>query len=460
MKTSFIPAMEEFVRIPNLTRLYDPEWNTNGYLHEACNHCISFAKSLDIKGLEIELVQREGRTPLVFGIVDATSSQDQDKSIFVYGHIDKQPHLEGWKQGTGAITPAIIDGKLYGRGTADDGYSVYATMTIIKALHEFGVPHDRFILFFETDEESASIDVEFYLDDLKDRIGQPNLALCLDSGTVDYEHFTITSSLRGSILGTLSVKTISDGVHSGMWSGLIPCNFRIMRDVLSRIEDPKTGEMPEEFHVNIPSEKYIQLEQLAEYKGDTVLEGPFLEGVKPVTSNHLQTLINLGWKPTIVVTGMDGFPATKDAGNVLRPESKCIFSTRMPPTKDAVAASKRLKEILEANPPYESKIEYKITSAYSGWSAPAFPPDFQQVVDKAAEHGFGNGSKVLYLAMGGSIPIVNTLSEKFPSALFIVTGVLGPESNAHCPNEFLHLPFVEKLMNSLLMIVAEGSKVF
>ena len=451
--SNIVKAITDFVEIPNLSRLYDAESRTNGLMQKACKFCMDWAEKQGVKGLSLELLEREGGSPLVFGEIAATV--EDPKTILMYGHIDKQPHLtEQWSEGLHPTKPVIIDGKLYGRGGADDGYAFFASIMIIRTLQQFNIPHDRIVLTFECDEESGSIDMDYYLDLMKEKIQTPDLVICLDSGTVDYDHFSITTSLRGYCAGELNVQVTSEGVHSGE-SGIIPDSFRIIRELLDRIEDSKTGEVIKDLHVDIPESRIKEVKDLVDIVGaDGIIIGPFLDGVKSVTGCPIETQLNKTWRPQVSYVGINGLPSCENGGNVLRPATTLKLSVRLPPSIESAEASKKLKEILEANPPYNAKVEFKIMSNGNGFAAPDYSGEFLNAIDEASKANFGNSPS--YFGMGGSIPLMGDLAKTFPNSKFMVTGVLGPKSNAHGPNEFLHLPFLEKMINTMVQMMAEG----
>lgn len=459
IKEKVIPGLREFIRIPNLSRMFDTEFSTNGLIEKACQHLIEYAKSLEIEGLQIQMYEAENRTPLVLATLEA-SIPDSDKTIFLYGHLDKQPHLTGWREGLGPTDPVIENGRLYGRGGGDDGYAGYSALAIMKTLQEVKIPHHRFVLFLETDEESGARDTMFWIDRMAAEIRSPSLVFILDSGALDYDHPYITSSLRGNAALKLIVRTHANGVHSGEGSGIIPDTFRIIRHLLSRIEDPKTGQLIDDLYVTIPPTTYAQLYQLGELVGDSYrADYPFLDGVESVSHSGFEAVRNKGWMPTLTVTGADGLPATGIAGNVSRPLTSLKLSLRFPPTLDAPKAAQRIKEILEADPPYKSHVTCEVMSANSGWRMEDYQPTFSKLVEETGKQVFGEDKPVQYYAMGGSIPLVGKMNAKFPEAQFVVTGVLGPESNAHGPNEMMDLAYHEKVLRFITQMLGRSTEI-
>jgi len=373
----------------------------------------------------------------------------------MYGHLDKQPEMVGWDEGYGPWEPVVRDGKLYGRGGADDGYAMFASIAALLALKEQGIAHARCVILIEASEESGSPDLPFYIDHLASRIGEPDLVVCLDSGCGNYDQLWLTTSLRGNLIGNLTVKVLTEGVHSGAASGVVPSSFRILRQLLSRIEEEATGRMklPELF-VEIPAERIKQAKATAAILGDEVWSGlPFAGNTKPMTSGNAEVILAKTWEPQLAVTGMAGYPLPKDGGNVLLPLSTVKISLRLPPTLDAERARAAMKTALEKNPPCDAEVVFDMPRGDDGWNAPPLAPWLEASLNKASEAAFGR--PVAYQGEGGSIPFMAMLGEKFPKTQFVVTGVLGPHSNAHGPNEFLHIAFAKKLSGAIAQVVAD-----
>ena len=432
---SIVPALKEYLTIPNQSPAYDVNWDTNGYMDQAVELIAGWIRAQAVPGLTLDVVRLEGRTPLLFVEIPGDSAE----TVLLYGHLDKQPPMEGWNEGLGPWLPVIKDGRLYGRGGADDGYAAFASLTAIRALKLQGVPCARYVIVIEACEESGSGDLPYYIDALTDRIGTPSLVICLDSGCGNYEQLWITSSLRGMATGTLTVSTLTEGVHSGAASGIVPSTFRILRQLLSRLEDEKTGEiLPRALYVEIPDERLRQVTATAQVLGATVYsEYPFHKGTAPVTQDISQALLNRTWRPQLEITGAAGLPSLDKSGNVLRPVTAAKVSLRLPPMVDAKAATTLLKQLFEKDPPYGAKVTFASEQCASGWNAPALEPWLEESLKRASVEFFGR--EACYMGEGGTIPFMAMLGEKFPQAQFMITGVLGPHSNAHGPNEFLDL---------------------
>ena len=410
-----------------------------------------WVRAQPVAGMSVERIQLPGRTPLLFIEIPGKG----DDVVLMYGHMDKQPEMAGWNVDLGAWKPLRAGDKLYGRGGADDGYATFASLTAVMALNERGIDHSRIVIVIEGCEESGSYDLPFYINHLADRIGKPSLVVCLDSGAGNYDQLWLTTSLRGLAGGTLNVRVLDEGVHSGDASGIVPSSFRILRNLLDRIEDSTTGRITADvLNVDIPGDRIRAAKESAAVLGTQVYDKfPWPQGVMPMNADLAELVLNRTWRPTLSVTGVDGLPTLGDAGNVLRPYTAVKLSVRIPPTLDPVVASNKLKEILEKDPPYGAKIEFDIEKSSQGWAAPSLVPWLADSVDTASKAWFG--TKSAQMGEGGTIPFMGMLQDRFPEAQFVVTGLLGPKSNAHGPNEFLHIPTGKKLTAAMSKVIAD-----
>jgi acetylornithine deacetylase/succinyl-diaminopimelate desuccinylase-like protein len=450
-KDSIIPSLMEFIRIPNKSPLFDPQWKNHGHMDKAVALIGQWCHTPPMDGMTFEVVRHGDRTPLLFLDIPGNS----EDCVLLYGHMDKQPEMTGWRQGLGPWNPIIEGDKLYGRGGADDGYAAFSALTAIRALKDQGAAHARCVLVIEACEESGSFDLPYYIEALADRIGTPSLVVCLDSGCANYDQLWCTNSLRGLVVGDLTVELLKEGVHSGDGSGVVASSFRVVRQLLSRLEDEKTGEiLVREFHVDIPRLTTEQAAHTASILGDEVYSKfPLLPGVRPIDKRSVELILNRTWRPALAVTGADGLPALQDAGNVLRPRTAVRVSLRIPPGCEAESAGRRLKSLFETDPPYGAHVKFELGQCAAGWSAPKLSPWLAQSVDRASESFFGK--KAAYMGEGGSIPFMDMLGKRYPQAQFLITGLLGPNSNAHGPNEFLHIPTGEKLTCCIAHVLAD-----
>jgi len=406
--------------------------------------------------MEMEIVRLEGRTPLIYMEIPGQI----DDTVLMYGHLDKQPAMTGWDADKGPWMPVLKDGKLYGRGGADDGYAIFASLTSIGALHDQGIPHGRIVIIIEACEESGSYDLPYYIDHLEDRIGTPRLVVCLDSGCGNYDQLWSTTSLRGNLTGTLTVELITEGIHSGDGSGIVASSFRVARQLISRLEDENTGEiLVQECHAIIPEQRMEQAKVAAEVLGDEVYtQYPFCHGAHPVGTDGPELVLNRTWRPALAVTGADGLPPIGNAGNVLRPSTSFKLSLRTPPTIDTKQVGARLKELLETDPPYGAKVAYEPDGPANGWNAPELAEWLGKSVGEASQQYFGKPA--VYMGEGGTIPFMSMLGEKFPDSQFLITGVLGPHSNAHGPNEYLHIATGKRLTACVAKVIADHYETF
>ncbi|MDN5923688.1 MAG: M20 family metallopeptidase [Xanthomonadales bacterium] len=449
-----VPQLIEYIKIPNKSPMFDPDWQAHGYMDAAVTLMQTWATSkiAALPGASLEVVRLEGRTPLIY--IDVPGKNNDD-CVLLYGHLDKQPEMTGWSEGLGPWTPVLKGDRLYGRGGADDGYAIFGAVSALLALQEQDIPHARCVILIEACEESGSDDLPHYVDHLAERIGSPTLVVCLDSGCGNYDQLWLTTSLRGMTGGDLTVKVLDEGVHSGDASGVVPDSFRIIRDLLERLEDGATGTIkPKELYCDIPPERVEQAADFVKVMGDEVFKQyPFVDGMHPVSSDLTELALNRTWKPQLTITGIAGIPDIGSAGNVLRPHTAVKLSLRLPPTVNGKRAGEFVKQLLEKDPPYGCKVSCDLEKAASGWNAPKLSSWLSQAVADASEIAFGKPAA--YMGEGGSIPFMGMLGEKFPKAQFLITGVLGPHSNAHGPNEFLHIPTGKRVSMVVAMVVAK-----
>jgi acetylornithine deacetylase/succinyl-diaminopimelate desuccinylase-like protein len=458
-----LPALTDYVAVPAKSPMFDADWAAHGLIDRVARDAAAWVESRRVPGLALELIRLEGRTPVIFFEIPATKAGSSD-TVLLYGHLDKQPEFNGWRNDLGPWTPKLENGLLYGRGGADDGYAVYAAISAIEALQAQGLPHPRCVGLIETCEESGSFDLPAYLDALKPRLGNVGLVVCLDSGAGNYDQLWLTTSLRGMVSGVLKVEILTEGIHSGDASGLVPSSFRILRQVLDRLEDSKTGHLlPGSFHCDIPASRIEQAQATAAILGEEVWKRmPWVCGADgtpalPTTTDPVEGLLRRTWRPTLSITGVDGFPELTSAGNVLRPHTAFKLSLRLPPLVNGHEASLKLKELLEDNAPYNAKVTFHPDGragalGATGWNAPELAPWLERALNDASSAHYG--APVGYIGQGGTIPLMSMLQQGFPAAQMMVCGVLGPKSNAHGPNEFLHVPYAKRLTAAVSQVIA------
>jgi acetylornithine deacetylase/succinyl-diaminopimelate desuccinylase-like protein len=438
-----VPTLTDYIRIPNKSPYFDVDWEKHGHMDRAVALFEGWAreKIAALPGATLEVVRLPRRTPLIFMEIPGEAKG----TVLLYGHLDKQPEMVGWSEGTGPWTPVMQGDKLFGRGGADDGYAMFAALAALLSLRADKKKHARCVIVIEACEESGSYDLPFYIDHLSGRIGTPDLVVCLDSGCGNYDQLWLTTSLRGIASGNLTVRVLTEGVHSGDASGVVPSSFRVLRGLISRIEDEASGQMKmDELFVQVPPDRLEQARASAKILGDEVYTKMPLAGTtKPMTSDLTELILNRTWRPQLAVLAMDGYPLPENGGNVLLPYSTAKLSVRLPPTCDVAKATAAIKRELEKSAPYDADVEFDAEEGQTGWNAPTLAPWLAASLNKASTAHFGK--PVAFMGEGGSIPFMAMLGEKYPKTQFVVTGVLGPHSNAHGPNEFLHIPTAKKV---------------
>jgi acetylornithine deacetylase/succinyl-diaminopimelate desuccinylase-like protein len=450
-RDSILDRLAAYIRIPNMSPLFDPQWESHGHMEAAVNLMADWCRAQPIAGMRVEVRRLPGLTPLLTVEVPGELAG----SVLLYGHLDKQPEFTGWEPELGPWSPVIRDGKLYGRGGADDGYAVFSSLAAILALKARGVALPNCLLMIEASEESGSIHLGAHLDALGAGLATPSLVICLDAECGNYAQLWSTTSLRGNLVGRLHVRVLNEGVHSGMASGIAPTAFRILEQLLARLENPLTGDLLlDELQAAIPKDRRAQLAIAARVLGPAVAEKvPFAQGVRALSNDPLELLINSTWRATLAVTGADGLPAVQSAGNVLLPEISLKLSLRLPPPCDATRAEAAVRRALERDPPYGAQVEFESEEPTGGWNAPPLAPWLERSMGAASQALFGRDA--VHVGSGGTIPFMGVLGERFPQTQFFVTGVLGPQANAHGPNEFLHIDYARRLTACVALVLAD-----
>ena len=435
-----LPTLSEYTRIPCLSPVFDPDWAERGALMEAAELLRAWTQEQD-SSLDTEIVQLPGRTPVL--VVENGGTGDP---ILIYGHMDKQPPLGDWRPGLSPFEPVREGDLLYGRGTADDGYALFAAVTALLAADG---GRGRVVILIEASEESGSPDLSAYVEHLRARIGTPSLVICLDSGCLSYDRLWLTSSLRGNLVATVRVDVLTEGVHSGSAGGVVPSSFRILRSILSRIEDERTGEilLPELRGAGVPDDLRVSLSDAAPEFSDDAM--PSVDGLRLAGSGPADRLIARAWSPALEVTGMDGIPAVRDGGNVLRPFTTAKISLRLPPDVDAQIAADALISAIRNDEGAHLTID--LEGVADGWVAPPLDEHNAATLDRVARASFGR--PVGFHGEGGTIPFLADLKRSFPGTQFVATGVLGPHSNAHGPNEFLHIPMAKAVTHAVAALL-------
>jgi acetylornithine deacetylase/succinyl-diaminopimelate desuccinylase-like protein len=445
-----VPVLSDYIRIPAKSPAFDRQWEENGHIAHAVDLLSGWARARAIAGMSVEVVRLPGRTPVIVCDVPA-SGTDATGTVLLYGHLDKQPEFTGWRDGLGAWEPVLEGTRLYGRGSADDGYAIFAALSAIEAVQAGGRAHAHCVVLIEATEESGSYDLPAYLEHLRDRLGTVELVVTLDSAGASWDRLWITTSLRGLLNVDVRVDVLDVGVHSGGASGAVPSSFRVLRALLDRVEDAATGRvLIDDCHVEIPADRVEEAVRAGEAAGAPRF--PLAASTQHVQDDPVERLLAVTWRPALSYTGADGFPPIADGGNVLRPFTALRLSLRLPPTVDSHAALDAIRHALETDPPYGAPVTISGTEASDGWAAPVMEPWLRAAADDGSLRWFGEPSASW--GIGGSIPFMAMLGNDFPNAQYLITGVIGPGCNVHGPNEFLDIEIARKLTGAVSDVLA------
>ncbi len=455
-EAAVVPTLEAYTAVPCLSPLFDPDWEAHGHLRGAAELLAGWARTRAVPGLTVEVRAPAGRSPVV--VCRADGGAGDGGGVLIYGHLDKQPVGDDWRPGLHPFRAVREGDRLYGRGTADDGYALFAALCALEDLVAAGTPFGPVTVLIEASEESGSPDLAAHLEDLAPDLGTPRLVLCLDSGCLSYDRLWTTLSLRGALAATVRVEVLTEGVHSGLWGGVVPSSVRILRRLLSRVEDEDSGQvLLPELVARVP-----ELHRMAAATAATAApvpvgqELPTVEGLVLGGADSAERLLRRAWAPSLTVTGLAGLPPPESAGNVIVPSTTAQLSVRIPPTVDAERAARALEAVLLADPPEGARVTVALEAAADGWMAPDPEPWVAEALTEASEAAFGRPPAAY--GEGGTIPFLATLARRFPDAQLVATGVLGPESNAHGPNEFLHLPTARAVSGAVATLVAAAAR--
>ncbi len=445
-----LPSLADYIAVPNVSVLFDPDWEAHGHMETALGMGQAFLEKHAPEGAVLHVGRIPGRTPLL--VLDCPG--EADGTILMYGHLDKQPEMVGWREGLGPWSPVREGDRLYGRGGADDGYALYCALAALKAVAREGRKRARVVLLVEFSEESGSPDLPAYMERFASLIGSPDLVICLDSGAGNYEQLWSTTSLRGMLGGTLTAEVLTEGVHSGDAGGIVPPAFLVLRKLIDRLEEPERDRVvPPSLNAEIPPDRVAEAEAAAAALGpDTFGRFPWAGNTGRPGVPVSELILNRTWRPTLAVTGQEGLPPLADAGNVLLPRITLNFSIRTPPTADLTAAQAEVREAVEKDPPFGARVTVRFHEPAPGWSAPPLAPWLREALDVASMGAWGKPA--VHMGEGGSIPFMGMLGERFPEAQFVITGVLGPGSNAHGPNEFLEIAYAKRLTEAVATVIA------
>jgi acetylornithine deacetylase/succinyl-diaminopimelate desuccinylase-like protein len=445
-----LPTLMQYAAIEAISPAYDPAWASYGALVAATELLAAWARERRLANFTVQVHEIADKTPVITVTVEPTAPVAG--TVVLYGHLDKQPPLGDWSAGLHPFRPVRRGDRVYARGVADDGYSIFAALLALEELERSGTPHGRCVVLIEASEESGSPDLAAHLDRLTDTLGDVRLLVCLDSGALTYDRLWVTTSLRGNVIVKVRVDVLTRGVHSGTASGVAPSSARILRQLLDRVEDAATGEiLVPELRAVIPEDHRQAAERLTAEFGDVAAaELPFVGALRPMGDTAAARELNRTWAATLSVTGVAGIPDASEAGNVLRPFTTLVLSFRLPPSVDSQRAADALARTLLADPPSGATVTVE-TEPADGWLAPPNPTWLTTAINEASQLAFGRDAGSC--GEGGTIPFLAVLGARFPSVQFVATGVLGPDSNAHGIDEMLDLPMVVGVTNAVAHVV-------
>ncbi len=451
-----LPTLTTYAKIACLSPMFDAQWEQNGKIEEAIQLLGAWARARALRSFEVEIHRLEGRTPVL--VVSVESTAPTTGTVLLYGHLDKQPPLGDWSEGLAPFAPVRRGDRVYARGVADDGYSTFSALLALESLEANDIPHARCVVLIEASEESGSSDLESHLDALAEHLGQVELLICLDSGALTYDRLWVTTSLRGVVIAEVNVAVLEQGVHSGAASGVVPSSFRVLRQLLDRVEDAATGEvLVAELNAEIPAAEVEAANAVAKEFGDIIARGlPTLEGVELMGASAQERILRRTWYPTLSIVGIGGVPAPEIAGNVLRPYTTATLSFRLPPSVDAESARDALIPILTTGVPSSAIVTLENWSIGSGWSSPALAPWLASALEQASLDAYDHTPG--FTGEGGSIPFLASLGKRYPDVQFVATGVLGPHSNAHGIDEMLDLPMAVGVTNAVATVIGAHAK--
>ncbi|MCQ2816841.1 MAG: M20/M25/M40 family metallo-hydrolase [archaeon] len=454
--SDLIPSLKNFIRIPSISKWFDPNWEKNQYLDQAGDLICTYAKNLQLKNSTIELLKDPGRSPFVF--IDVSSSRpNDDRTILMYCHLDKQPAGEGWDSDKGPFKPVIVDNKLYGRGAVDDGYAPFSAILAIKCCQELNIPTPRIILIVEGAEESDSLDLEYYFSKLKPIYGNISLFVAMDSNCEDNDHIWATTSLRGFASLKITIKSLSRKIQSDFYSGTVPDNYMILRKIIEKIRAEDGTVLIDEFKYpedKIPERRQKEIKTLEEEVGEKYKQNiPLFNETKPLKEEIHELIMNNLWRPSASILGLDGINSKNDNDQLIDSLS-ALIEIRLPPYVDGKIGSEKVKEILKEFKPFNCEIECEMTGTDMGFDLleKNFSLKLENILNNASNEFFGK--KLCCTGSGVSVPFLTIFQQNYPEADIANLGIAGRDCCEHGPNEFVDLEVCKKFIMSLVYMLS------
>ena len=372
-------------------------------------------------GLPDVRIVRRGGQPAVIGRRPAPPGAP---TVLLYAHHDVQPVGDASQWLTPPFEPTVVDGRLFGRGCADDKAGVLAHVAALRAFGDdlpVGV-----VLFVEGEEEFGSESLEDLIREYRADLAADVIVIA-DSGNWDIGVPALTTSLRGIVNLFVDVRVLDHAVHSGGYGGAVPDALTALSRLLATLHDD-AGDVAVPGLVTGPA-------AALEYPLDRFrAEAGMLPDTELIGTGRL--VDRLWTKPAIAVLGVDA-PRTREAPNALVPAARAKLSLRLAPGDEAPKAYEAIKAYLEAQRPWGATVEVSLEQLGPACQIDATGPAYDAA--RAAFRTAWNGVEPVDIGVGGSIPFIATFQDLFPAAAVLVTGVQDPDSRAHGPNESLHL---------------------
>ena len=462
--TNNLPVLSRYIEFKALSPDFDTDesgkekWTSRRSLERTANFLAQWARTQipHIPGLTVQVHRLRGKTPLIFMEIPGFGVPEDAPGVLHYGHYDKQPADEPWREGLSPWKAVREGDKIYGRGGADDGYSIFASLGSIRLAVEQGAPRPRTVVLIEGSEESGSPHLAAHVKALRHRIGKIELVVCLDSGCGDFERLWLTTSLRGMVKGDLTAAVLEESIHSGSATPVaIDSGFVAMKHYLRLLDDQGNIKQTLGLHQPVLEEHQRTIAESADIIGRALeYEFKWVPGAGPNPMLSVTELLTRrNWWPTATWIGVGGVPESGKAGSKVRTHTTLTISLRVPPSGSAAALAGKVQQVLEANPIGRARVTFEVKQAADGWVAPPLEPWLERELHCASKAFYGN--PMMRMGEGGTIPFMGMLEKELGGKLqFVIVGLLSPDAGAHAPNEYLHVPMVERLTASVAWITA------
>ncbi|GAB3048923.1 dipeptidase [Intrasporangium mesophilum] len=419
--------LEALTRIPSVSLGSFPQQHVD-------ESAEAVAALLRAEGLDVEIV-REGGRPAVIAHIDGPEGAP---TVTLYAHHDVQPPGDDADWASKPFEPTERDGRLYGRGAADDKAGVMAHVAALRA-HAGNLPVGVTV-FVEGEEEIGSDSLATILERHGHKLEADAIVLA-DSTNWDIGTPALTTTLRGMVRVVVTVRTLDHSVHSGMFGGAAPDAIMALMRLLATMHDDAGN-------VAVAGFEPTEAADLDYDEARLRSESGLLDGVDVIGSGSI--LSRIWTKPAITTIGINA-PSVETASNTLVAAASAKVSMRIPPDADPAHAFQLLKGHLEQHASWGARVEVALDEHGSGFAADADGPVYDQARAAFADAW---GADPVDIGVGGSIPFVASFAERFPNAAILVTGVEDPDTRAHGANESLHLGEFAKVCTAEAVLLA------